>query len=39
MILGEEIVARIEDFFDGFGVDLICERCARQACIASYECA
>lgn len=37
--LGEEVIARTEDFFDGFGLDVVCERCEVQQCVTGYECA
>ena len=37
--LGKEAVASIEDYFDCFGLHVICERCEHQQCAGDYECA
>lgn len=37
--LGEEAVARIEDFFDGFGLDAKCVQCGGVQSVSGYECA
>lgn len=37
--LGEQVVARIEDFFDGFGLDGKCIACSIVNSVSGYECA